>query len=80
LAVYRAVPGAVGGALPDPDGLVAAAGGEDGAGARGGVPGERPHAVGVARQAVGLAQLRRRRRRRRRAVHGRWPPATGGAP
>ena len=62
----RAVPDAVGGALPDAHGLVAAAGGEDGAraGARVGVPGERPGAVGVARQAVGLAQLRRA------AVHG----------
>ena len=73
MAAYRAAPGAVGSALPDPDGLVAAAGGEDGAGA-GGVPGERPHAVGVARQAVGLAQLRGRRRRG--AVHAgdRWRP------
>lgn len=70
------MPGAVGGALPDPDGLVAAAGGEEraGAGARGGVPGKRPHAVGVARQAVGLPQLHRA------AVHGPAPPATGGAP
>jgi hypothetical protein len=61
LSAYSAAPGAVGGALPDPDGSVAAAGGEDGAGSGtwGGVPRERPHAVGVARQAVGLAQLSR---------------------
>jgi hypothetical protein len=60
-SAYRAAPGAVGGALPDPDGFVAAAGGEDraGSGARGGVPRERPHAVGVAREAVGLVQLSR---------------------
>lgn len=67
---YRALPCAVGGALPDPDGLVAAAGGEDGAGAGAGgrVPREGPHAVGVPRQAVGLAQ-----HRRRAAVHGHGP-------